>query len=154
MRESNKDTLIKSRVLECLEDAKMTQKKLAEEIEMSPEQICRILREGKAPKRTILLIAHCLDVSPDYLTGKSEVPLNESAYKRGEMLKGDDFMKDLFTFFGRDIDDSGLSALDIRHIKEDINMLLHLYIYNAEREGSPYYVTGSILDHLLYKSNE
>lgn len=154
MRESNKDTLIKSRVLECLEYARMTQKKLAEEIQMSPEQICRILREGKAPKRTILLIAHCLDVSPDYLTGKSKVPLTELAYKRGEMLKSDDFMRDLFVFFGRDIDDYGFSALDIRHIKDDINMLLHLYVCNAELKGSERYVNGSLLDYLLYKSNE
>ena len=74
----NKETflpIIKERFKSILKESNMTQKELAEELDITPEHLTRCLTKGKISKTWLFAIAKHLNISEKYLTGESDTAL-------------------------------------------------------------------------------
>lgn len=74
----NKETflpIIKERFKEVLKESSITQKQLAEDLDITPEHLTRCLTKGRISKTWLFAIAKYLNVSEKYLTGESDTAL-------------------------------------------------------------------------------
>ena len=126
MRTKTKIPVLKERVIELLKDAGKTQKQMAADLFISPEQLNRCLTAGMISKPWLIAIADYLNCSPDWLSSKDATPLNAFGYKRGNALANqDEILKSLFVLLGYPENRYGeLTEIDIEALKTDIDMLL------------------------------
>lgn len=74
--------IIKERFKEILKESGITQKQLAEELDITPEHLTRCLTKGKISKTWLFAIAKYLDISEKYLTGEIDTALTYLAEHR------------------------------------------------------------------------
>ena len=138
---SNKDafvTISKQRIKELLKERGITQKKLASELDITPEHLTRCLTKGKISKTWLLAIARYLDISTSYLAGTSEIALTQSAELRGDALqRTDDILKELFLLLGFSSEQyNELNDYEIENLKSEFSLAIAYRLQIArQRKG-------------------
>lgn len=127
---SNECSIIKERVITLLKEKNMTQKDLAEKLDISKEHLNRCLSKGIISKTWLLAICNYLDVSTDYLSGESKIALTRLAQRRSE-IDGNFILSEYAKFLG--FAKEQFNRLTLNDI-EDINEFITFKISQSYHE--------------------
>lgn len=140
---SNKDafvTVSKQRIKELLKERGITQKELANDLDITPEHLTRCLTKGRISKTWLLAIAQYLDVSVSYLAGMSEMELTQFAELRNEALqRTDNILNELFLLLGFSSEQyKELPDYEIENLKSDFSLAIayRLQIVRQRKDGT------------------
>lgn len=136
MRTKKKVPVIKERVKDMLKAKDTTQKQMAADLDITPEQLNRCLSEGMISKLWLNAIADYLDCSPEWLSSESAPALSSFGHRRGTALtEQGDIIKAMFLLLGYSENRyDELSKADIENLKTDIDMLLAYYLQKARNQ--------------------
>lgn len=136
---SNKDafvTVSKQRIKELLKERGITQKELANDLDITPEHLTRCLTKGRISKTWLLAIAQYLDISSSYLAGMSEMELSRFAELRKEAIeRTDDILNEVFLLLGFSSEQyKELPDYEIENLKCDFSLAIAYRLQMARQK--------------------